>query len=361
MAAPAAYARRSLVGDAAATNIPLGLTSGAGSCSIGVATNWPTGSVGPFLVVIDRGVTGLEEKSWCSALSGTTLTFSLRGAEGTTAQTHGLNCTIALCIGSTDADEANQLVSGTLGQSGLAVGDLFVVSSVSGPNTLARLANGVEAKQFLRAGTSTPAYTDLFNDTAQTSLYTSKAYDMVRCTTGTFTVNTPTAKQVGSLVGIVNYGTGVVTVTASSGVIYGVGLTSSGAASLKLGTPGAFVILYDDGTNYEVVAGEQDTGWTTVSVFTNSWAVYTSLTIAYRLTGNILRLRGAAAGGANGTAAFTLPAGFRPQTALNIPTAVASSAYGTSSAAIATSGVVTLTFGGTLTYMGLDGLSFTVD
>lgn len=51
-----------------------------------------------------------------------------------------------------------------------------------------------------------------------------------------------------------------------------------------------------------------DSGWISVSSFSNSW---TSSTTRYRRIGKVVYLDGAITGGSNGTA-FTLPAGFRP-------------------------------------------------
>lgn len=52
-----------------------------------------------------------------------------------------------------------------------------------------------------------------------------------------------------------------------------------------------------------------DTGWTTPS-FINSWS--TPQDAAYRRVGNLAMLRGSVQGGANGSAAFVLPSGYRP-------------------------------------------------
>ena len=157
MAAPASYSRRSFVGNAAATTVPLGLGSGDGSCTIASATNWPSGSGGDFLVVIDRGL-NTEELAWSSGVSGTTLTFAARGAQGTSGVSHAAGCTIALSMGQQDLDEANQVVAGVLGQSGAAKGDILYMLSAAGPNTLKNLAVGSNGS-VLSAASGVPAYT----------------------------------------------------------------------------------------------------------------------------------------------------------------------------------------------------------
>lgn len=156
MAAPAAYLRRSYVGNASGTTVPLGIATGDGSCALASGTNWPSGSGGDFLVVIDRGL-NTEEKAWGSSTSGTTLTFAARGAEGTTAQAHGTGCSIALCTGSQDADESNQVANQVLGQSGAAKGDILAMLSAVGPNTLTRVPIGTTSMT-LGVSSGLPAY-----------------------------------------------------------------------------------------------------------------------------------------------------------------------------------------------------------
>ena len=156
MAAPASYSRRSFVGNAAATTVPLGLGAADGSCTIASATNWPSGSGGDFLVVIDRGQ-NTEELAWSSGVSGTTLTFALRGAQGTSGVAHAAGCTIALSMGSQDLDEANQVVAAVLGQSGAAKGDIPVILSAAGPNTLTRVGIGTST-QVLGVSAGLPAW-----------------------------------------------------------------------------------------------------------------------------------------------------------------------------------------------------------
>jgi hypothetical protein len=50
-------------------------------------------------------------------------------------------------------------------------------------------------------------------------------------------------------------------------VINGVGL--AGVTSFPLGVVGAYAVMVADGTNWNVVGGQQDTGWVTVSLGTN--------------------------------------------------------------------------------------------
>jgi hypothetical protein len=76
-------------------------------------------------------------------------------------------------------------------------------------------------------------------------------------------------------------------------------------------------LLLADGTNWNVIAGAQDSGWIAVLGgvgFQNSWVNYGSgySSAAYRLTGNVVRITGTVKSGAAGSVIFTLPSGFRP-------------------------------------------------
>lgn len=63
--------------------------------------------------------------------------------------------------------------------------------------------------------------------------------------------------------------------------------------------------------NMNTAAG--DSGWLSISTFTNSWTG----TVRYRLIGQTVFLNGTISGGASATAAFTLPVGYRPTYAWN--------------------------------------------
>lgn len=76
--------------------------------TISTNTGWPTGSVGPFFVVIDAG-TGSEEKILIAtqAVSVCTVASSGRGADGTVAKTHASGASVYPCWSATEADELN--------------------------------------------------------------------------------------------------------------------------------------------------------------------------------------------------------------------------------------------------------------
>lgn len=73
---------------------------------VGDTSGWPTGASGrPFIVALDRGVAGKMEKVLCSALTGSTLTITQRGYDGTNAVDHDANCDIEHSIGATVFDD----------------------------------------------------------------------------------------------------------------------------------------------------------------------------------------------------------------------------------------------------------------
>lgn len=106
--------RREYQGAAFASVLTQNLGASAGDLTIYCddLTNWPTGSVGPFYVVIDRGL-GTEEKILCSSRAGNVLTVYDdgvtigRGADDTSIAAHNTNAVIEHVFTATDADEAN--------------------------------------------------------------------------------------------------------------------------------------------------------------------------------------------------------------------------------------------------------------
>jgi len=79
-------------------------------------SNYPTGSGGPFFVVVDRGEV-TEEKILCASRAGNVLTVyntglvNGRGNDGTTVVSHAVGAEIEHIFTATDADEANSHVN----------------------------------------------------------------------------------------------------------------------------------------------------------------------------------------------------------------------------------------------------------
>ena len=115
---------------ASALTAELAASTGATTITCNNLTNWPTGTIGPFYVVVDRGLTS-EEKILCVSRTANTLTVyddgitNGRGADGTSVTSHSINAVIEHVFTATDADEANAHVnasSGVHGISGSVVG-----------------------------------------------------------------------------------------------------------------------------------------------------------------------------------------------------------------------------------------------
>lgn len=103
----AAKTRRSYAGAPVTTTITSGINSTDTTITVNSATGWATGV---FYVVLDPG-TSSEEKVLIGSRSGTSLTVTSRGADGTTAKSHITGTTIYPVYTAVDADEANELAS----------------------------------------------------------------------------------------------------------------------------------------------------------------------------------------------------------------------------------------------------------
>lgn len=133
------YERRQHAGGAIDTTLNGDISSGATSLALSASTNWPDGSVGPFVLIIDPGLS-TEEKMLATSRTTTTLSGLTRGYDGTSAAAHSSGATIKHCFAAVEADEANALVKATLG-SVAAKGDLLAGTAA---NTIGKLAVGAD-------------------------------------------------------------------------------------------------------------------------------------------------------------------------------------------------------------------------
>lgn len=221
-----AYGRRDIRGGAVQTTLNGGIASGTTSCVISAATGWPDGSAGSFYIVIDPGL-ATEEKILCSTRSSTTVNFTTRGADGTSAAAHSSGAVIYPCVTAVDIDEANYLVSKYAGLA-TAVGQVPVVDAT---NSIAMVQGKTSGQVLLGNGTTV----------ASTAL------------TGDVTVN-------GS--GVTALGANVVSNTKLAAMTRGtvkIGNSSGAASDLALGTTGK--VLTSDGT---------DAGWSVLPLGTLS-------------------------------------------------------------------------------------------
>ena len=81
------------------------------------------------------------------------------------------------------------------------------------------------------------------------------------------------------------------------------------------------MVLQADGTNWNIIQGEQDSGWIVVGsggsapAFNSGWSwsgIAGDATPAFREQGDTVHLRGRFGGSAGNATPFTLPAGYRP-------------------------------------------------
>lgn len=352
----AAYARRQFAGGAISTTVPLGMGSSDASFTLatGGSTNWPDGSTGNFTVVID---TATPEKILCSARSGLVVTVasSGRGYDGTSAVAHPTNSAIQCVHIAQDDDEANQVVSAVLGQPSAAKGDILYMLSAAGPNTLARLPLGTTRQVMTPSGTGIPSWAApfLLVPIAKSISYAAVNNDLV-IPSANITVTTPAAAAT-AVFGVAPQSSAVTTVTAATGVIFGPGCTNAGAASIVVAS-NSYVVLESDGTNWNIVAGQQDSGWNLIAngSMSNSW-VNGSPVFAYRLVGDVVELRGQVVGGTANATAFTLPAGFRPLQAFGTATSGAAASL----VNITSAGVVTFSASAPA-FLYLDNIHFRV-
>ena len=238
---------------------------------------------------------------------------------------------------------------GVSGQSGIYVS---TSDSVNNTSYLATILDSLGRSSFMRLA-----------PTAKTAGYTAVNGDYVLMTNGgtarTVTLPTPTAGQFIGVESIDGSGTLPTTVATPSGAIVGPGVVAA-TASILLGAARAFVILESDGTNWHIISGAQDTGWLAVGngSMTNAW-VNGSPAFGYRLQGNVVRLRGVLTTGGSGINALTLPAGYRPATAINVPASVIG--FANAAAIITTGGVLQPAYASAGGGWSADGITFTVD
>lgn len=198
-------------------------------------TNWPTGTVGPFYVVIDRG-TATEEKILCVSRAGNTLSVyddgvtNGRAADDTAITAHSINADIEHVFTATDADEANLHVNSDAGVHGVT-GD---VVGTTDAQTLTNKTINAASLSVEGVGVS------LKNKTVNTvsvdyTLAVSDVDNIVQVNTGMIsavkTVTVPAfasiAIPVGSAIKVLTYGSGTISIAAAAGVTINVPSTST--------------------------------------------------------------------------------------------------------------------------------------
>lgn len=113
--------RREHRGSASPATLTASMSAADTAFSISTNTGWPTGSPGPFFVVIDPG-TGSEEKVLCSAQSTSVVTVAGggRGVDGTIAKSHQIGAVVYPVWTAQEADEANEHAASIAAVHGIA-------------------------------------------------------------------------------------------------------------------------------------------------------------------------------------------------------------------------------------------------
>lgn len=164
--------RREYKGNASSTTINGAFNAGATTVSITANTGWPT--TGPFYAVIDPG-TASEEKIYVGSISSSNLSSITRGVDGTTDVNHSSGAVIYPVFTAIDADEANQLTSTYANRGGMVyLGDpSFTQLAIGTAGQVLKVNSGATAPewgQVAAAGIASNAVeTAKINDSAVTT------------------------------------------------------------------------------------------------------------------------------------------------------------------------------------------------
>ena len=101
--------RREILGSVVATTLSANISIASSSFSVNDGSSFPTGSLNPFVVVIDRG-TADEEKILVESRSTNTFTVKTRGYDGTTAVAHLINAEVDHVLDATSVQSMNKNV-----------------------------------------------------------------------------------------------------------------------------------------------------------------------------------------------------------------------------------------------------------
>jgi hypothetical protein len=178
--------RRTYAGAAVNAVLTTGIDDNDTSIVINTTTGWPSGS---YYVVINPG-TASEEKVLVGSRSGSTLTITTRGVDGTSAKSHAEGAAIYPVAAAIDFDEANELVAAYESTGGL----VFKTST-----TYDELALGT-AGYPLVAGASAPSYAQVTATAIATNAVTTDKINNSAVTTDKINAAAVTAAKLASQV-----------------------------------------------------------------------------------------------------------------------------------------------------------------
>ena len=138
-------------GGAVGTTLDGGISGALTSIVVADGSGLPDGAAGPYVVVIDRGLSD-EEKVLVDTRAGNTLAVQQRGYDGTAAVAHLTAATVEHCIDAHSIKQANSLASAMA-----SLGSMAYRNSGMG---YVEIPNGTSGYPLI-AGASAPAYGQL--------------------------------------------------------------------------------------------------------------------------------------------------------------------------------------------------------
>ena len=262
--------RKSFSGAAVPTTLAAPLSSSATTFTVAAISGWPNTTTGPFVVCIDRGVIGSEEKILCSSyIPGTgvvTVAGGGRGYDGTTAVGHSVPATVNCTLDAVTIDGHDAFVAGN----GTVTPTVSAVADVAfpGTSTLPAAADHRHGReQFASGSTTNSAPGDTVSDGSSASPARAD--------------HKHARESFGSSVSSSNPG--------------------------DAGTVGTAATVARSDHQHAREAATTDSGWTTPTLV-NSWTASTP--VSYRKIGSVVYLRGSLTGGVSNQTAFTLPSGY---------------------------------------------------
>ena len=117
-----------ILGSAPATTLAGAINNAVTTFSITSGTGWPTGSPGPFVATIDRGL-ATEEKILVTSRSGTSLSGITRAYDGSTAQAHANLAVIEHTLSAVMLAEVNRIANEQIAVALYAAGTTVANSS----------------------------------------------------------------------------------------------------------------------------------------------------------------------------------------------------------------------------------------
>lgn len=269
--------RRQYAGGAKPTTLSSALGGSTADLTISGTdfSNYPDGSVGPFYIVIDRGLVA-EEKILCSSRSSNTISVyssgltNGRGSDGTSVVAHSPGATVEHVFTAVDADEANSHVnasSSVHGVSGSVVGtsstQTLTNKTMSGASntfsnipaaavvglstdyaTLTTTQNVSNKNVILTANAQSGSYTLVLSDSY------GRVVEMSNGGTLTIPLNSSVAFPVGTQITVVQTGASQVTIAGASGVT-----VNSAGGYLKTAVQWGAVTLIKRGTDTWLAIG----------------------------------------------------------------------------------------------------------